>query len=235
MTIKEINQLVRDEDNKVLRNPIEVDEYTKAELYMQKRIMDGVNYLLTQEKTPWIIKRMAQKQVVKSLSGVIDLKGKGLYKDPYFIKTRFGSGSFYRANEIFKDRKTPKDIKRNFCYSNAQLFALTTDIDCKVVSGIAYLDKPFLHSVVSVGKKIIDFNFNVVMDADLFYKLTKFEILAEIDSKTLKSSIEIYEQKKSLFKDSKIQTVTMVFAFEDFLDWLNNEERQQNEYIGLGN
>ena len=73
------------------------------------------------------------------------------------------------------------------------------------------------------------------MDADLFYKLTKFEILAEIDSKTLKSSIEIYEKNKRLFKDSQIKTVTMVFAFEDFLDWINNEERQQNEYIGLGN
>ena len=66
MTIKEINQLVRDEDNKVLRNPIDVDEYTKGELYMQMRIMDGINYLMLENEGNGLIARCIKKRVMKN-------------------------------------------------------------------------------------------------------------------------------------------------------------------------
>ena len=62
MTIKEINQLVRDEDNKVLRSPQSVEEYTQGELYMQMRIMDGINYLMLENEGNGLIARCIKKR-----------------------------------------------------------------------------------------------------------------------------------------------------------------------------
>lgn len=88
------------------------------------------------------------------------------------------------------------------------------------------MEKPFLHSVILVENKVIDFNYNIVISKDLYFKLVKFECLAEVDAQKARDTFDFVVSKRDLLNKSKVQTLTMNFAFDDVLDYLQNEERQ---------
>lgn len=88
------------------------------------------------------------------------------------------------------------------------------------------MEKPFLHSVILVNGKIIDFNYNMVIDKDLYFKLVKFESLAELDAQKARDTFDFIIWRRDMLNKSKVQTLTMNFAFDNVLDYLQNEERQ---------
>ena len=166
---------------------------------------------------------------MKKQKGVKSFKGVGTIKHPFKMQTEFGGGIFYDAHKGFRKNTYPEWIEQNYCYSNCLQFVLLTDKDCKLLSGIGYMDKPFLHSIILIKDKIIDFNYHVVMDRDLYMALTKFECLAEIDAKHVRETTDFILSKRSVLSASNLQTLTINFAYDDVLDYLNNESRQQEK------
>ena len=229
MTIKEINCLVRNEKDDLLRKPKLAENLNDEELLMGEQILLRIKWLLEEEKKDGFVGCLFRRLVMKKQKGVKSFSGIGTIKHPYKIETNFGGGKFYDAHKGFKNKTYPQWIEQNYCYSNCLQFILVTDKECKLLSGIGYMDKPFLHSVILVKDKIIDFNDHIVMDKDLYVALTKFECLAEVDAKHIRETIDFVFSKRSVLRKSNLQTVTINFAYDDVLDYLKDENRQKEQ------
>lgn len=229
MTIEEINALAVNEKNGALRKPIDAEKFKKEDLFNQEQILLRIRWFLNEEKEKGIVGCLFRRLVMKKQKGVNSFKGLGTIKHPFKIETEFGSGTFYDVRKGFEKNTYPQWIKQNYCYSNCLQFILLTKVKCKLLSGIGYLEKPFLHSVVLIGDKIIDFNYHIVMSKDLYFKLTKFECLAELDAQKIRESNDFILSKEDVLTNSCLQTVTLNFAFDDVLDYLHDEERQKNQ------
>ena len=103
-----------------------------------------------------------------------------------------------------------------------------TKVDCQILSGIAYMNEPFLHSVILFKDKVIDFNYNIVMSKELYFAITKFECLAELSASRVRETVDLVMSKRDILTKSNLSCVTINFAFEDVLDYLQNEQRQIN-------
>ncbi len=233
MTIEEINELAQLERAEKLRKPIFAENLNHEELFNSEQILLRIKWLLQEQKEQGLVGCLYRRLVMKKQKGVNSFKGVGTLKHPYKIETDFGSGCFYDARKGFNKKKYPDFVAQNFCYSNCLQFALTTKIDCKILSGIGYMDKSFLHSVILIRDKIIDFNYHVAMDKDLYFALTKFECLEELDAKKVRETCDYVMSKRYVLSKSHLQTITINFAYDDVLDYLNNEDRQ-NEQPNLG-
>lgn len=226
MTIEEINELAQLEKTEKLRKPISAENLTQEELFNSEQILLRMKWLLQEQKEQGLVGCLYRRLVMKKQKGVRLFKGLGTIKHPYRIETDFGSGSFYDARKGFNKKRYPDFVAQNFCYSNCLQFALTTKIDCKILSGIGYMNKPFLHSVILIGDKIIDFNYHVVMDKDLYFALTKFECLAELEAKRVRKDFDFVLSKRYILSKSNLKTTTINFAYDDVINYLNNEDRQ---------
>ena len=218
MSIEEINNLIKDENNGNLRKPELLENKTKQEILKAREILSII--------VGNIIENPNRDRFLSSLIGRRFMENAGIEQlvdiNPsvrmYSVKTKFGDGLFFDAHRLYRDGKYPSYIKSGFCYSNAYAFVLNNNVKSKVVSGIAYLDKPFLHSVVlTAGGQVIDFNYNLVMNADLYFKLFNFEILAEVESKKIKETYHFLENNLDVYDKYNIQSYTLNFAFDDVL------------------
>ena len=227
MNIEEINALAVDEKNGVLRKPMSVEEYSKEELFNQEQILLRIRWFLNEEKQKGFVGCLFRRLVMKKQKGVESFKGLGTIKHPFKIETEFGSGTVYDARKGFEKNTYPQWIRQNYCYSNCLQFVLLTKVKCKLLSGIAYLEEPFLHSIVLIGDKVIDFNYHIVMSKDLYFKLTKFECLAEIDAQKIRDTNDFILSKEDILTSTCLQTITINFAYDDVLSYLQNEERQK--------
>ena len=134
----------------------------------------------------------------------------------YNIETVYGKGKFFDAHRLYKDGKYPNYIKPGLCFSNAYAYALTSNKEVNVVSGICLLGKPFLHSVVeTAGGLVIDFNYSLVMEAELYYELFSFERLAEVKYKQIQKNKNLCLNNNELF--SKYESPIINFAFEELI------------------
>ena len=234
MTIDEINDLAKQEKQKLLRKPKNAENFSQEDLKTQEQLLLRVKWFLDEEKANGFVGCLFRRIVMKKQKGVKSFKGLGTIKHPYRIETDFGGGCFYDARKGFKKSTYPKWIEQNYCYDNCLKFALLTKIECKVLSGLAYMDKPFLHSVILINNKIVDFNYNVVMDKDLYFNLVKFESMAEVDAKQVRDTADFVTSKRKLLNMTNLKTITLNFAFDDVLDYLGNEERQiQQPELGI--
>ena len=226
MKIEEINELARQEKIGLLRKPKDAQNMQEQDLKTTEQLLLNIRWFLEQEKTQGFVGCAYRRLVLKKLNGVRSFKGMGTIKHPCRIETDFGSGLFYDARKGFDKKEYPDFIQQNFCYSNCLQFALTTKINCKILSGIGYMEKPFLHSVILVNDKVIDFNYHVVMSKELYFKLVKFEILAEVDAQKARDTFNFVCSKRDILTKTKLQTITINFAYDDVLDYLKNEEKQ---------
>ena len=190
MTIEEINKLAKQEKVGLLRKPNLAENLNEEKLLDSEQILLRIKWFLEEEKKNGFVGCLFRRLVMKKQKGVKSFKGLGTIKHPFRIETEFGGGTFCDAHIGFKNNKYPEWIEQNYCYSNCLQFVLVTDKDCKLLSGIGYMDKPFLHSVILIKDKIIDFNYHVVMEKDLYISLTKFECLAEVDAKHIRETTD---------------------------------------------
>lgn len=162
------------------------------------------------------------------------LSGSGSVNKPYTIKTKFGTGRFFKANEIFKNYQTPDFIKKDFCHYNSfmlcQAIAKAGD-KATVLGGIACLGRPFLHSVVCINyygeKFVLDFNYNLAMSYNLYVKLFSFNILSELDGERLIDDCNKIFQKCPQGMD--LEPYYFIMAHHDFMRKL--EENKLDDYL----
>lgn len=235
MTIQEITELRKQERDGELRMPNlalelegNVDELRDVNL--------AVEYLVKEDKRSFLL---LVKMLIKGFDGVKALSGVGVKNCPYEIETDFGSGSFYNANEFFEDGKLPKELVRRQCFNNCYLMVTKKYIsNCEILSGIAYIGantKPFLHSVIKQNGKILDFNYNLCMDEDLYYKLFNFEVLSNISSKRLIRFYPIIKKHQKFLHDKGFSTMYATFACKDLINYVMDKNRRENEKVEIAN
>jgi len=229
MNIEEINNLVKTEQDGCLRFPIKAQDISEEEAEKGEQLLLRLKWFLDEEKEHGFVGCLFRRLLMKKQKGINSFAGLGTIKHPYKVKTDFGEGVFYDARKGFDKNRYPEWIKQNHCYSNCLQFALLTKVDCEILSGIAYMDKPFLHSVILFKDKVIDFNYNIVMSKDLYCAITKFECLAELSADRVRETVDLVMSKRDILTKSNLSCVTINFAFEDVLDYLQNEQRQINQ------
>ena len=154
------------------------------------------------------------------------LSGKGDANSPFQLNSDIGSGSFYNAKLLFKDNKYPNFVKARNCHTNSYKFAKMYIGECEVLFGICHTSYSFLHSVVKIKDIILDFNYNLVMNEDLYYNLFNFEVLNTVKN----SDIRTYNQPliDALSKNNLTVTDGEVNAcFYELLKLLNLKEKTQ--------
>lgn len=235
MKIKEIEQLVKDEKEGCLRSPKPAKNKSVEELKGYQTIMTAiVKGVIENDQADALLATDAVQQGLKQ-DGINQIKKIDFQKNIYKINTKFGSTEFHDAHRLFVNGKYPHWIKEGLCYSNCYSFALLLNYNSKVISGIAKMgDDVFLHSVVVVGNKVIDFNYNVVMDYEFYQKMFCFEVLAELESKRIKDTHAWFELNQELLGKTDFQSYTTNFAYEDVLNFIKKKGKRPNMNIGAG-
>ncbi len=237
MTIEEIRKLRKAEETKTLRNPnnmLVTDEVDQRNIYclawyiyflMAKNIEKVGGEVLYKEEDEQTANRI--KQTNPFLKG---LTGAGTKNDPYIIETTFGKGEFYDASALIKIEMLKK-IEKGFCFNNSYRMSMglaKNGYKCEQLSGIGFITKPFLHSVICYkhkkdGKKyILDLNYDLIMCYDFYVKLFSFEVLAKTNGKT------IYEDLCEIMRACKKFEYTasdyeLAFAYEETMQKIKKQ------------
>ena len=230
MTINEITKLRDLEQNGLLRKPKHAENINNNE---KLRLTNEIVKCLARSRKRSFL--LVFKLLARFLNCVNKLKGQGNLKCPYEIETDYGSGIFFNAHECFKSLQYPKEIEKNRCFNNCYNVVLKQYIpNCTVLSGIAYSGKsPFLHSVISYKNYIIDFNLDLCMDEDLYIKLFNFEILSELSSEKVRKYSSVIKKNQKFLSDKGFSTMYVTFAFEDLIDYLQDNARKGKEEVEI--
>ena len=221
MTIEEIENLIIDERNKMLRNPQSMENESVETILMAHQIFKTVIDNVLRNSTKYkFLNSVAGKQTMQKY-GISKISCINRAVGVYEIETKLGKGTFFDAHRLFQDDEYPRWIRHHQCFANAHLYILKTKMDAKVLSGIAFVGKPFLHSVLLVGDDIIDFNYDLIMSKDLYCALTHFEVLAELDS------TKLLENKRLIMKIRGVQGSVFNFAFDEVVE----QEKQKLSLI----
>ncbi len=239
MTIEEIEKLAEDQENKKLRFPKTLKGEIREKVTMAHEqfviivddVLGGINRNHNEKNADDLkTNNKIGRDFINSMYGEYKMKKNGISKikpydnlvGSYSFKSELGEGIFFDAHKLFPENKYPKFIKQNYCFSNSHLYVLQTKLEATVLSGIAFMGKPFLHSVILVGGNIIDFNYHLVISKDLYFALTHFEVLAELDSK------QLLENEKLIRKIKGVQSHVFNYAFEEVI------ENAKQKYVGTG-
>ncbi len=231
MTYEESIKLRNDEINGTLRLPINYNA-EKDKLHL---LLKDIYYLLVAENGKGgLLQKLYLKFKIKKHKNVISFSGKNTRDNPHNLKTSFGKGNFFDAHDLFTSGKYPDFIKNNYCFSNAMSFLIymkSCDVQCEMLSGIAYFKTPFLHSVILIHEdeekpQIIDFNFNLVMDYDLYISLFQFETLCVVEKEKLLADIDVLLDKRLT-----LSCCHVCLAYDDALAYKKNKLQEMDEKI----
>jgi len=229
MTIEQVEELRIQEMNGTLRRP---------KLLIENRSINNVFriqyaiYKVVNSKT--FITKLINKTYLRNIG--LEINGKGTVENCYTIKTPYGEGEVFNVKYLFKRNKCP--LKQGNCFSNSwQMASVVADLtdnevsDC--VSGISLIAQKegpssILHSIVETDRWVIDVNWGICMSKELYYKLFMFEELARIKGQRID---EIREEISSddyrkIAKEFNMKTYHLVFAVDDFIGFLADEERR---------
>ena len=224
MTIEEIEKLGEDELKKRLRLPKTLNGETRDKLMMAHEqlvfIIDKI--LRNSQREDYLSGSIFAKTIMKKI-GINDLKKLDNWVGSYEIKSELGGGIFFNAHKLFPDQKYPEWLRPYYCFDNTRLYILRTGLEASILSGVAFIGKPFLHSVLLVGDNIIDFNYDLVISKDLYFALTHFETLSELNYK------QILENKKLIQKMKGVKNYVFNFAFEEVVEQEKIRQRQGEE------
>jgi len=159
----------------------------------------------------------------QSLEKNFKMQGEGTMDDPFKITTNYGAGEFYNAHFLFLNCEYPKFVRPNNCHTNSYKFAKMYLDKCEVLFGICQTDHSFLHSIVKVKDFIVDFNYNLVMSADLYFSLFNFEVLNTISNEDIKNNnkqlIDAITKNNILITDGEVNA-----CFYELLDLIKTNE-----------
>lgn len=221
MTIEEIEKLGEDQLNKRLRQPKTLEGETRDKLMMVHEqfvfIIDKI--LRNPKREEYLSGSLFAKAIMKKI-GIKNLKSLDNWVGSYQIKSELGNGIFFDAHKLFADNKYPEWLKPYYCFDNTRIYITNLGLEGRILSGIAFVGKPFLHSVLLIGDSVVDFNYDLVISKDLYFALTHFEVLAELTNK------QLYENKKLINEIRGIDNYVFNFAFEDVLKLISEEKNK---------
>lgn len=218
MTKEEAQILYEQSHNHTLRKPNCICADTKMLDSLLKSSIGLIFYRNADELSP--LERSFRfvncKQSLKKHPYVKKLKGRGTADKPYKLSTIFGEGEFLDLHSIYKNGNIPDFIKKFYCFSNCMTYSMLLakkEIDSTVLTGIAHYKTPFLHAVLlgwhDDRPQIFDFNYDLVMDQDLYMKLFSFEVLSKLDGQSL------WENKDIIQNGPKLKDFQILLAFDD--------------------
>ena len=233
MTIQELAELRKQETSGRLRMPNCAKNVENIEELRQ--VNAAIEFLARSDKRSFLL---LVKMLIKGIDCITDLKGIGTKNCPYEIETSFGSGSFYSVAECFELGVVPEDIEYKQCFHNCYLAVTKGYIkNCEILSGIAYRGgedmNPFLHSVVRVENKILDFNYNLCIDEELYKKLFNFEIFNTLSSNRVLAGYPVLKKYHKLLNEKGFTTMHAVFAWDDLIDFIYDKNRRKNEKVEI--
>ena len=152
-----------------------------------------------------------------------NMTGNGTLENPYKIKTEYAEGSFCNAGLYFKGKGYPTFVKPFSCHDNSYNFATKLRGSCYVMSGIAQRESSFLHTVIIVENKVLDFNYNLLMDASLYTELFNFELISLTSSRDMQSYLPLINENAELLNGNKITFGHINFCFEDLIKRLKSK------------
>jgi len=242
MTLDEIEELRLLNMAHTLRLPKIFQTLDKKEMADLTNLRWGVCYLVKEFGLNQNLfrKSLLTRSLLRNSNGVERLNGLGSVYDPFRIVTKWGSGKFFNARLLFRNKEYPIYIEKQYCFDNCYYYARelgeTNNLSCKVLSGIAFVkDISILHSVVEISNGwIIDFNYDICMEKELYVKLFGFEVLTELTSQ------EIFVKDRLLTKFGKYINCFgngyRVFAMDDLINYAELlEESKTQARIAMGN
>ena len=229
MKINEIEELIEEEKSGELRKPncmiAKSDDEQKAITLAFRAIAFFTKQNLTSNIFDYVDDR-EERSALKELyySSIVNVfKGCGTKDEPFEIETTFGDGICCDDSSLlsYKERQA---YEHGNCFTNAYYLAASltkAGYVCKQLSGIAYLDEPFLHSVVYIENEdhepfILDFNYDMIMSYDLFVKFLIFEVLAETKGKDIVKAINFVHKADKNFK-FEVKNYQLAFALNEVL------------------
>lgn len=110
---------------------------------------------------------------------------------------------------------------------------------CDCVSGLSLTmedgkKRSILHSVAELNNHlIIDVNYGIVMEKELYKKLFMFEELARLEGAHVAEMLSLLEREESLkvMRQFNIRDYHMAFASDDIKDFLTNKTRQTGHEV----
>lgn len=231
--IEEINKLAEDENKGELREPDILKRLTQYDVLSRQNILSiFVKYIVENPSREKFLNSIFGKRLM-SLLGVNFIENIDPSIGMYHVNTVAGEGNFFDAHRLFESGQYPNWVAQNHCFGNAYLYALKNAKQSRVVSGIAYVGKPFLHSIVlTKSNYVVDFNYNIVMTAGLYFNLINFEPLAEVNSKDIKETYTLFNTNRDLFQKENFQTYAINFAFEDILEHIKKQGKGYDKRVG---
>jgi hypothetical protein len=216
MTIKQIENLRKDEKMRMLRYPQHVKGKTKEELWeVYEQFFIIVDKIIRNNNQDGNVKdylnSMYAKRKLKKC-GISKIKPLDESCSRFQIVSQFGKGLFSDARKMFVNGEYPEWIKTKKSFSNNIGYILRTKTEARVLSGIAYLGNPFLHSVLLVGDDVVDFSYDLMISKDIYFALTHFEVLEEIGSD------QILLNREVLKNINGVKNFVITFAFKEVLE-----------------
>lgn len=154
------------------------------------------------------------EEISSNSTGIESFKGKGSFKSPFKIQTKKYNGEFYLSRNIFHSNKYPTSIGIGRCHSNSYItaYVLTEKgINVEVVNGLSWYQFSACHSIVLIDNRwVVDYNWDLIIDYDLYKKMIPFEEIERI------SGDKIYNNHK-IMKSCYHRAFEMLFAYEDCL------------------
>ena len=159
-----------------------------------------------------------------SLKDKADLTGDGTKQNPYHISTEFGSGNFLHVSKFLDNDEILSILKKRYCFQNVYDFAKGCSKKCEILSGLAYRDYPFLHSVILLDDYILDFNYDLAMSKDLYFALFNFKIFNRVDSDFVKENMHLINPDSKFLRINRIAYGDVVFCFKELIEILKEEQ-----------
>lgn len=223
MKIKEFREFYYAEQRELIRYPKGVikDDESLEDKYLYSYWITGYLFHYFEEADS---SSVDYKSLLKKNA---NLSGSGTKQDPYHITTQFGSGNFLHSSNFLVGENLDY-IKKRFCFQNVYEFAKRHSKKCEMLAGLAYRDYPFLHSVILVDDYVLDFNYDLAMSKDLYFKLFNFEVLNRVDSDYVKENMALINPDSKFLKMGRIAYGDVVFCFEELIEILKEEQRCQS-------
>lgn len=243
MTIEEITNLRKQEQNRTLRSPNCYKQPTsEEERYLQQEKQNAMACIVTLTQTTGAGHNFFRPSTVirtalRKNEYINSFKGLGTLNHPYIIDSKQGKGKIVNAHELFEKKEYPNYVESNKCFANSLVYAysLARDgVDAKLVSGIFDVGiRPILHSVVEIpnhkvlGDCIVDFNYNLAISKNLYCSLFNFEELNNVDAIRLVQDRIFSKENRKKLQGKNVMYIN--FAYDDILDYISNKDRQNQD------
>jgi len=150
-------------------------------------------------------------------------EGYGLAFSPYYLRTIHADGKYFDAHDLF-NKFSYKTIRPGYCFDNAYFTAMyfaACEVPCEVLCGVTWLNGAALHAVSLVDDRwIIDYNYGVVMEKDLYMHLYPLNVMERVDAKNL---LDNYKE----FPHVWINGYERLFCNKEIYEGLRNKEITQ--------